>query len=306
MAAIYHNIRKTQMNRKDRREVTVAATIGGAMGVAVVVMLSVLSSLTPFVSLSIAIGVSALAGCICYYPREISRVATAVITKPWRNLLHHKVPTDVRSIMEHYLSASAGIFLYVILLIATFVVGSAITVGAFMCSLIPAGDKVPGGLMWGGGPGVNLMISLSSLIGLAMVFKTSDGTQPSWWMPISARLSRHVDKGFDVTCDHLHYFTGWIITALTTLFAPMIFVLVFAILITDVAITLVLALFSTGRLSAVMGSVIGTIFGSIFYFHGMYGLGAIVVGGITGGLAGRAIYGAKFALTYKNPAPAAS
>lgn len=310
------------MNRKVLNEVALAAVIGAVFGVVVAIVLVAEFGLAKWATLIVAGLAGTLTGGICYCPGEVGRAIVDIGRRWKRNFVAGgkaiNIAKPLIAVKDAFVTIAIGArthrrtifkWFYGILLALAF-----ITVSRFTIGLLPVHYDEKGGIPeylrpWVFGLGCSIVILFLNVIimGVGLAGSTAWGAkrlQPSWRMPLSTRILKHIDDWDDLPDGKWkvrNFLVLGVIIALIPVLASLILLFAPVALAIDIVATLVLALASTERLASMAGALIGTVAGSICYFHEPSYLPAIAVGALIGGLSGRWLYALRRALVYRDP-----
>jgi len=306
------------MNRKVLNEVALAAAIGAVFGVVVAIVLVAEFGLAKWATLIVAGFAGALSGGVCYRPGEVGHVVVEICRQWKRNIVvgvkTMTITKPLTAVKDAVVAIASGVknrrrtifkWCYGILLAMAFITVSRFTVASWM-PLDNSRTAPPRIIqLWVLGPIASLIVVMIAITVFGALF-AHNRTRPSWWLPITTRISKCIDGWEDVGLPYGKWNTlHFLILGVITTFAPLLAMLTLSFslvaLAIDIVITLVLALASTERLASMAGALIGTVAGSMCYFHTPSYLPAIIVGALIGGLSGRWLYALRYALVYKDP-----
>ena len=291
------------------KDVVRAAAMGAGIGVVLAMALFDQRSLLCILAGGL---LGALAGSICYCPREIvQKVAGAFAS--WKNdkviaFSSGGLLLPARNAAQHLLekiaSAAKVVWskvpaivktVYALSVIATFVVVARFTTGYLFLKL---GLYSKPGEEWA----LSFAGNLICFCGCLYIVLQLGCKNKSWYMPmlirLTAPLERWVDRG--ATKEHFgwrEYIGIWAFVALVGPISPIIMAIFVILLPIDLIATIIFAVASTARLAAMLGAFIGAVAGMICSASAP----AIIIACIVGGASGGAIYKLRCRLVLPQP-----
>ncbi len=298
------------MDKKTTLEIMLAAAIGAFFGTFLAIMLITVFAVSWHTCLPISCLVGIVVAGISYRPGEAGSTLLSVLKRFGHGIASVKgtliVKGPIRAITNGFVAAGKaiskrrrgfGIAGYVILLLSVFVIASRFSALILESIFGKSQDVSP----WFIAP-VLAFFTLFALVGLLVhICEPSTFGNPSWYMPITARVARTIRP--IVESDKEVRFSDYLLLIAVAIAWPFLALVIAPLtilcLIVDIATTIALSLASSARVSAIIGGLIGTLIGCNFFASHSFPVTSIIIGMTSGALIGGLAYALRHALTYR-------